>query len=183
MNLNEPRLRLAVADDAPFLRRMQWESILASPSFLASRGVEALQAIEAEYWSRWPTPDATAFVAETATGERLGAAIVKVHQRDADRVVGYRLMLAIEANVRRQGIGRRLIDHAKRFVEASGADYLLLLVDTTNQAAVATYHATGFALGDADRVVPMTVHFTRRSSTDCRDLQPDDENRVSGVGC
>jgi ribosomal protein S18 acetylase RimI-like enzyme len=98
-------------------------------------------------------------VAEDAQGRPLGALILRVHERDGARVVGHRLAMAVEAAARRRGIGRQLLEHAKRYSRAVGADYLLLQVDPSNEPALQAYRVTGFQLGDTHGVVPMIVRF------------------------
>ena len=156
----EVSIRRATPADIPFLRRMQWEGLLASPQFIAALGVEALRATEERYWAAWPPPDEVAFVAEDAQGQPLGAVILKVHERDGERVVGYRLAIGVEAQVRGRGIGRQLLEQAKSYSRAAGAAYLLLFVDPSNAPALRAYHATGFQLGDPHGVVPMIARFT-----------------------
>ena len=156
----EVSIRSATPADIPFLRRMQWEALLASSQFIAALGLEALRATEERYWAAWPPPDEAALVAEDAQGQALGAVILKVHERDGERVVGYRLAIGVEAQVRGQGIGRQLLEQAKAYSRDAGVDYLLLLVDPTNAPALHAYHATGFQLGDQRGVVPMIVRFT-----------------------
>ena len=157
--MDEPEVRLATPADVPFLRRMEWEALLASPQFTAAMGLDTLRQIEDRRWSDWPLPDETAFVAEDLQRRLLGAVILRVHERDGERVVGYRLAMAVEEPMRSRGIGRKLIAQAKQHVQARGANYLLLLVDTSNQPAIRAYRATGFELGDKYGVVPMIVHF------------------------
>lgn len=150
-------IRAATLDDLPFLRAMQWEALLASPQFMASMGLDALHVREEQLWSTWPAPGEIAFVAEAPGPTPLGAVFLRVHERVDERVVGYRLAIAVRAERRGEGIGRRLIEHAKRYSVASGADYLVLFVDTSNQRAIHLYEATGFALGDQHGVVPMII--------------------------
>ena len=159
-------LRPATPDDVPFLRRMQWAAVMASPGLVARRGVAVLEAIEDRFWAAWPTPEAIAVVAESAEGQPLGAVIIKVHERVAGRIIGYRLALAVESEARRHGIGRRLLAWAQQFAAKAGADYLLLYVDPTNEPAVGAYQVTGFAFGDPDGAVPMIVRFPRPASDD-----------------
>ena len=47
----------------------------------------------------------------------------------------------------------------KRHAQDNGADYLLLLVDTSNERAICAYRATGFELGDQYGLVPMVVRY------------------------
>ena len=102
----EVQLRVATPDDTPFLRRMQWVAILASPRLIAARGIETLRQLEDQYWAEWPRPGETAFVAEDGGGRPLGAVILHVHERDGERVVGYRLGIAVEESARGRGVGR-----------------------------------------------------------------------------
>ena len=146
------------------MRRMQWEAVLASTGLVASRGIEGLRQTEDLAWQSWPTADELAYVAEGAAQRPLGAIMLKVHERDSLRIVGYRFAIGVEEDVRGQGIGRLLIEHAKRHVEASGADYLLLFVDTGNERAQRAYRATGFTVGDQQGLIPMIVRFDGRSS-------------------
>ena len=157
--MDDARIRAATAADVPFLRRMQWEAILASPRFVAALGLEALRAQEERGWATWPGADDVAFVAEDAQGWRLGAIMLRVHERVDNRVVGYRLAMAVEADARGRGVGRRLLARAQQYTRERGAAYLLLLVDPANERAARTYRAAGFVLGDQHGVVPMIVRY------------------------
>jgi ribosomal protein S18 acetylase RimI-like enzyme len=163
--MDDVRIRAATAEDIPFLRRMQWEALLASPQFLVARGLDAVRQIEDRYWARWPPQDETALVAEDAAGRPLGALILHVHERDGRRVVGYRLALGVEEHARGRGIGRRLLERAKRATREMGADYLLLLLDPTNEPALRAYQAAGFQPGDQYNVVPMIVRMADAAHT------------------
>jgi ribosomal protein S18 acetylase RimI-like enzyme len=52
--------------------------------------------------------------------------------------------LYVEAEYRRRGVGRALIDHAVRLAREAGADALLVLTGLDNEEAQRLYHATGF---------------------------------------
>jgi ribosomal protein S18 acetylase RimI-like enzyme len=153
------RIRDATPDDVPFLRRMQWQALLASPGLVAAIGPDTVRQIEERTWAAWPAADEAAFVAQDEHGRPLGALILRVHERANERVVGYRLAMAVEVEARRRGIGRRLLEHARHYSQAAGAAYLLLQVDPSNEPAVQAYRATGFQLGDQHGVVPMIVRF------------------------
>ena len=156
-SMEEPTIRLARTADVPFLRRMQWEAIQASPRLLAALGEETLRAMEDSRWATWPAPDEVAFVADDAAQRPLGALILRAHERAGERVVGYRLAMAVEADVRGRGVGRRLIERAKQHAAEHGAAYLLLLVDRANETARRIYRAAGFEPGDQHGVVPMIL--------------------------
>ncbi|MBV9355662.1 MAG: hypothetical protein JO023_09060, partial [Chloroflexi bacterium] len=109
-DMNDTRIRDATLEDVPFLRRMQWEALLASPRLVSVIGLENLRQIEDRVWAAWPDPDETAFVAEGTRGRLLGALILRVQERDGTRVVGHRLAMAVETKARRRGIGRQLLE-------------------------------------------------------------------------
>ena len=154
-------LRTASQQDIPFLQRMAWLAILASPGLVAARGLERLQAIEAERWATWPAADEIAVVAEDANGQQLGALVLFVHEREGDRVVGYRLAIGVEEAARRRGVGRRLIDYAKRYAAEARADYVYLQVDPANEFALRLYLAAGFEHGDPRGLIPMVLRFAK----------------------
>jgi ribosomal protein S18 acetylase RimI-like enzyme len=155
-------IRVARPDDVPFLRRMQWEALLASPQFVAAVGVDRLREMEEQRWAVWPADGETAFVAEDARGRPCGAVMLRVHERGTERAIGYRLAIAVEACARGQGVGRALLERAKQSVREAGADYLFLLVDTANEPAIGAYRAVGFQSGDPHGVAPMIFHTQAR---------------------
>lgn len=63
-------IKEATVEDVPFLQAMIWEALLASPIFVAHYGVETLQHLEEEYWSRWDVQSDPAFVALDASGQK-----------------------------------------------------------------------------------------------------------------
>lgn len=156
-------VRTATQRDVPFLQRMVWLAILASPRFVAASGIERLREIEAERWANWPRADEIALVAEGASGRPLGALLLHVHERDGERVIGYRLAIGVEEDARGQGIGRRLVEQAKRYAREAGADYLFLFVDSSNELAIHLYLAAGFEHSDPHGVIPMIVRFREQS--------------------
>jgi len=156
-------VRIATEHDVPFLQRIVWTAILASPRFLAARGIEQLRKVEAERWAQWPQTDEVAWVAEDTDGRALGAVVLHVHERDGGRVVGYRLAIGVEEAARNMGIGRQLLEHAKRYADEAGATYLFLLVDSSNEVAIHVYEASGFEHSDPHGLIPMIVRFREES--------------------
>jgi ribosomal protein S18 acetylase RimI-like enzyme len=126
---------------------------------LAARGIDRLRALEAERWAAWPHVDEVAVVAENTNGQALGALVLVVHEYESGRVVGYRLAVGVEESARGRGVGRRLIDYAKRYAAKAGADYLYLQVDPANESAFHLYLAEGFEQGDPHGLIPMVVRF------------------------
>ena len=158
------RVRIGTPEDVSFLRRMQWVALMASPRLVAAMGLAAVREAEDRMWAAWPAAGETAFIAEDAHGRQLGALMLRVHERDGERVVGYRLAMAVEEEARGRGIGRQLLERAKHHSQEVGADYLLRLVDPSNEPALQAYRATGFELGDPHGVVPMIVRFADQGS-------------------
>ena len=75
---------------------------------------------------------------------------------DADRVVGHAVVsvaaedaelqrIAVDIDLRGQGLGRRLLDASLADAAARGAERVVLEVRETNEAALALYAAAGFA--------------------------------------
>jgi ribosomal protein S18 acetylase RimI-like enzyme len=150
-------IRIATRADRPFLRRMQWEALQASPQFLAAMGIDPVRQREEQTWAAWPGPDEVAFVAEDPErGIPLGAVILRVHERAAGLVIGFRLVIGVEKAARRQGIGRLLIERAQAHAREQRAEYVTLDVDAANEPAIRAYRATSFAPGDRHHIVPMT---------------------------
>ena len=50
-DVDEVQARVATPDDGPFLGRMQWVAIVASPRLVAARGTDALRRLEERYWA------------------------------------------------------------------------------------------------------------------------------------
>jgi len=114
-----------------------------------------------ERWASWPAADEVAVIAENGSGQPLGALVLFVHERDGERVVGYRLAIGVEESARGRGVGRRLIEHAKRVALEAGAEYLYLQVDPANESAHHLYRAAGFEHGDPRGLIPMVVRFPK----------------------
>ena len=137
-------IKPAGPDDLPFLRAMNWQAVLASPGFIEEYGLDKLQAQEDQYWADWTPQDSPAFMAVDESGQKLGAIILKNHERDHLPVRGWRFGIGVEEAARGKGIGRSLIEHATEFARQSGATYLTLFVDPANRPAVSLYHKLGF---------------------------------------
>ncbi|MBA2284233.1 MAG: GNAT family N-acetyltransferase [Ktedonobacteraceae bacterium] len=150
-------IRQATTEDIPFLQEMIWEAMLASPTFLALYGVETMRHAEKQYWERWLEHPDPAFVAIDETGQKLGAMTVKPNDTQ-EPVRSWRIGLAVQAHVRGQGIGQRLLERASAFAREKGADYVNLFVDPTNTRAIALYRRVGFIEdGEQDQMLEMRI--------------------------
>lgn len=157
--ITEPILiKEATTDDIPFLQAMIWEAMLASPIFLAHYGVETLQHLEEEYWSRWREQPDPAFVAFDAYGQKLGAITLKPNGED-EPVQGWRIGMAVEAHARGHRIGQQLLERAITYAREHDARYVNLFVDPTNRPAIALYHRVGFVeVDEKDQLIEMRKH-------------------------
>ena len=136
-----------------------WEALLASPDFLSHLGVEAVQRHEEQYWSGWTAHSDPAFIALDGNGRKLGAILLKPSD-PGQPAAGWRLSMGLEADVRGQGIGQRLIERVVEFARADGKRYVNLLVDPTNIRAIALYRRRGFVdVGMHDNVIEMRLSF------------------------
>jgi ribosomal protein S18 acetylase RimI-like enzyme len=157
---NEPILiGQATVDDAPFLRAMMWEALLASPTFLAHQDMEVLERHEEQEWAKWREHPDPAFIALDAEGRSVGAIRLRPHSAEGtEGEQGWQIGIGIEADARHKGIGRSLIEHAISFAHATNAAYLYLLVDPTNSPAIALYRRTGFVeIGEREHLIEMRL--------------------------
>ena len=157
--INEPILmKQATVEDIPFLKAMIWEAMLASPIFVAHYGVETLQHLEEEYWSRWEEQPDPAFVALDAHGQKLGAITLKPNG-EGEPAQGLRIGIAVEPRARGHHIGQHLLERAIAFAREKGACYINLFVDPTNKRAIALYHGVGFVdVGERDKLIQMRIN-------------------------
>src|SRR4051812_15303955 len=94
----------AEAGDLPFLQAMNWQAVLASPGFIEEYGLEKLQQQEDDYWPTWTPQDNPAFIALDESGQKLGAIILKNHERDKLPVRGWRFGIGVEEAARGKGV-------------------------------------------------------------------------------
>jgi len=88
---------------------------------------------------RWP-----GFIIAEREGELVGYIILRISGWPAERKRGGIVSLATHPAHLRQGVGRRLMEIARKFVETGGGQALDLEVDITNQAAIALYENLGY---------------------------------------
>src|SRR5947208_13739 len=102
-------IRAATVEDIPFLRKMIWEAVLASPTLLAQLGEEAIRRHEEHYWQNWSQDPDPAFVALDSAEHELGALTLQANDQQ-EPVIGWRIGLGVEADARGQGVGRRMVE-------------------------------------------------------------------------
>jgi ribosomal protein S18 acetylase RimI-like enzyme len=150
-------VREATAEDIPFMRAMIWEAILASPNFVEQLGVENLQQMEDDYWHGWLEHPDPSFVAEDASGKKLGAISVKPNGQEKP-VNGWRIGIGVEAHARGQRVGQCLLERTITFARDNGARYINLFVDSANIPAITLYRRVGFVeVSEKDGLVEMRI--------------------------
>jgi ribosomal protein S18 acetylase RimI-like enzyme len=171
--ITEPILiKEATTEDVPFLQAMIWEAMLASPIFVAHYGVETLQHLEEEYWSRWQEQPDPAFVAFDARGQKLGAITVKPNGED-EPVQGWRIGIAVEPQARGHRVGQHLLERALAFAKEKGARYVNLFVDPTNRRAIALYHRVGFVeVDEKDQLIEMRINLRQPTKNSDKGADP-----------
>lgn len=159
--LREPiEIRQATVDDMPFARAMMQEALRASPTFLAHQNLEALQRTEEQEWRKWREHPDPIFIGVDAAGRKLGAVRLRTHHSPEGQ--GWQIGIAVEAEARNQGIGRRLVEQAIAYARATNAPYLYLLVDPTNPPAIALYRRMGFVeIGERENIIEMRLRLER----------------------
>lgn len=157
------RLRAASAGDAGFLRRM----VAAAADWRAGAAPRPVDEVLADpavahYVTGWPQPGDFGVIAEDASGRPLGAAWCRAFPPDEP---GYgfvapdvpELSIAVVADARGQGIGRRLLDELVREARRRRIARLSLSVERDNPA-LGLYETAGFAvIGDGGGALTMTL--------------------------
>lgn len=124
-----PTLRLATRDDADVIARLSRDRI--------ERGLG---------WS-WTVPRVlrsirdheTNVVVATDAARTLGFGIMKYHEEDA-----HLLLLAVQAEHERRGVGRALVDWLERAARVAGVAQIALEARVGNPAARAFYRRLGY---------------------------------------
>jgi ribosomal protein S18 acetylase RimI-like enzyme len=88
-------------------------------------------------------PASTVLGAQDVDGSLLGTAMVG---HDGHR--GWVYYLAVQPELQRTGLGRRLMQASERWLQERGVPKVNLMVRTTNQAVVAFYASLGYVDGD-----------------------------------
>ena len=152
----ERSVRQADAADAPFLQRMIWEALLASPNLFEELGSEAIREHEERYWRNWTPDSAPAFVAHDGNGDAIGALVL--YRNENGEGLSWRVGMAVVQGARGKGIGEALLRHALGYARDEGGRELNLFVDKENDRAINLYRKVGFAeLGAEGSTIEMKL--------------------------
>lgn len=151
-------IRDATLDDLDFLRKMVWEGLMASPTFVAWMGLATIQEYEDRYWKTWAKQPSPAFIAVDADGRSLGALSLRPNDTEPP---GWRIAIGVEAEARGQGVGRKLMERALDYAKTDGVAYVNLHVDPANQVAITLYQRMGFVdVERRDESIEMRIELT-----------------------
>lgn len=96
-------------------------------------------------------PNVRFLVAEDGDGQVVGT-VLATH----DGRKGWINRLAVDAALRRRGLGARLVAEAERWLEAQGLDILACLIEDGNAVSMAVFESLGY------RKHPEIVYFAKR---------------------
>ena len=131
-------VRRLTPTDIDTLRRIRLEALRTDPDAFGST-LEREESRSDDDWRAWLGRGAT-FVAES-DGEPSGL-VVALAQDDPSIVA--LLAMFVSSRVRRQGVGRALMEAAMEWAHAMGAERLELMVVEGNAPAASLYEACGF---------------------------------------
>ena len=97
-------------------------------------------------------PNVRFLVAEAGEGGRVVGTVLATH----DGRKGWINRLAVDAPLRRRGLGARLVAEAERWLEAQGMDILACLIEDDNARSMAVFERLGY------RKHPEIVYFAKR---------------------
>jgi ribosomal protein S18 acetylase RimI-like enzyme len=97
-------------------------------------------------------PSVLFLVAEEGEGGRIIGTVLATH----DGRKGWINRLAVDATLRKQGIGARLVREAERRLEALGMDILACLIEDDNAVSMAVFEKLGY------KKHPEIIYFAKR---------------------
>jgi ribosomal protein S18 acetylase RimI-like enzyme len=97
-------------------------------------------------------PNVLFLVAEEGKGSRIIGTVLATH----DGRKGWVNRLAVDATLRKKGIGARLVREAERRLEALGMDILACLIEDDNAVSVAVFEKLGY------KKHPEIIYFAKR---------------------
>ena len=97
-------------------------------------------------------PNVRFLVAAAGAGGRVVGTVLATH----DGRKGWINRLAVDAPLRRRGLGARLVAEAERWLEAQGMDILACLIEDDNARSMAVFEKLGY------RKHPEIIYFAKR---------------------
>jgi GNAT superfamily N-acetyltransferase len=136
--------RVAVAE-APVVKAVRLRSLATDPSSFASTYAREAAFAEDE-WADWAAGDASGEDKATllAMREREPVGLVAAYRDERERNLFHVVAMWVAPEVRRAGLGRRLLGEIEAWILSSGGDCSQLLVGDEALAARRLYEAAGY---------------------------------------
>jgi ribosomal protein S18 acetylase RimI-like enzyme len=136
--------RVAVAE-AAVVKAVRLRSLTADPSSFASTHAREAAFAEDE-WDSWAAGDASGEETTTllAMRDREPVGIAAAYRDEREPNVFHLVAMWVAPDVRRAGIGRRLLGEIEAWIAASGGDCVQLSVADQALAACCLYEAAGY---------------------------------------
>jgi peptide alpha-N-acetyltransferase len=98
---------------------------------------------------KWPELTLLAYFEDDPDKKTIGCIVSKLeenpkHYDNSSRLRGYIAMLAVDPNIRRIGLGRKLVHQNIEDMKKLGAEEIMLETEITNSAALRLYESFGF---------------------------------------
>ncbi len=142
-------LRRLQPDDAPLLKSVRLRALQDAPrAFGSTYAREA--AFSDDEWSqrtrKWSDAERASAVLALDRGEACGIAGGFVDETDASRA--HLVSMWVAPSLRRQGVGRRLVEMIEAWARQRAASQLVLMVTEGNDTALRFYRRLGFSMTD-----------------------------------
>ena len=132
--------------DRPFLRRMMELAALPTyPELRALGRISQRERLDAIFEFHYGHEEKAIFVAETGSGEPVGMIWLQTSHHPITELMDCLVInVAVLPDRQHQGIGRRLMTHARDHCAERGIRRMRLFVGARNEAAYALYRQLGF---------------------------------------
>lgn len=156
-------IRRVRTDDGPALRALRLRALQTDPTAFGSSYAREADRPDEE-WAKRARRGATGseqclFVAER-DGELVG--LVGAYTPDGEPWARHVITMWVAPEVRRTGIGGRLVTAILTWCRKVGAEEITLWVNESNQAAISLYEQHGFVLTDIAQPLPSNDRITER---------------------
>ena len=140
-------IREHVTSDRPFVRQMLEAAALATYADLAGLGrISLRERVDEIFDQHYAHPRKKIWIATDLEGQALGLVWMQPTIHPVTEVPDYLVLnLAVKPASRKQGIGRKLMEHARAYALSRGVKRLRLFVAADNAPAQTLYADLGFA--------------------------------------
>jgi ribosomal protein S18 acetylase RimI-like enzyme len=138
-------IRRVGVTEGPVVKAVRLRSLAADPSAFASTHAREAAFAEEE-WSDWAAGDASGEEASTllAMREREPVGLVAAYRDDKESSVFHVVAMWVAPDLRRTGIGRRLLGEIEDWISSSRGSCVQLSVADRALAAISLYESAGY---------------------------------------